>query len=302
MRWRADVIHANSTRGGLIAVGARLRTARALVVQVHDILPRGTVGDAVRRVVARSADRVEAVSETAARSFNAGLRREAAETRYIPVDLDRFRPDGHDHAATRRSLGVPEDAPLLGEVAQITPWKGQLVAIEALARVRERHPDAQLVLVGQIAFTGPGVRYDNAAYDREIRARVRELGLEDAVHFVGHRDDVPAVMAALDLILLPSRDEPFGTVIAEAMATGTVPLVSYDGGPAEYVDDGVSGRVLDPEHPEQWAQAAIELLDDPERREAMGRRAFEAAQQFGVDAYADAWMRLYDDALRVARA
>lgn len=298
--WQADLIHANTTRAGLIAAGARRRGRPALVVQVHDILPYSRVGATVRRAVAAGADRVIAVSDVATRTFNAGLPSPVATTQYVAVDHERFRPDGHDRPAVRRSLGVPEDAPLLGEIAQITPWKGQLVAIEAFARVRERHPGAHLVLVGGIAFTGPGVRYDNVAYDRELRRRVAELGLGHAVHFIGHRDDVAAVMHALDLILLPSSDEPFGTVIAEAMATGTVPLVSFDGGPAEYVEDGVSGRVLDPHDPEAWARAANELLDDPARIEAMGDRAVTVAQRFGAAGYADACMAMYESVIAAA--
>jgi len=148
--------------------------------------------------------------------------------------------------ATLAALGVADDAPPLGEVAQITPWKGQLVAIDSLALLHERHPRAQLLLVGDVAFAGPSVRYDNAAYARKLRQRVAELGLEDSVHFLGRREDVPAIMAALDLFLLPSWEEPLGTVVAEAMACGTVPLVTSEGGPREMVQDGVNGRLLPP--------------------------------------------------------
>jgi glycosyltransferase involved in cell wall biosynthesis len=297
-RWRPDVIHANSARAGLIAAGAAARAAPPLVVQVHDIIPVGRVGGLVRRVVARAADSVLAVSDRAATTFDEGLPAPVAKTLYVAVDHERFRPDGHDRPATRASLGVPADAPLIGQVAQITPWKGQLVAVEAFARVRDRHPDAHLVLVGQIAFSGDTARYDNAAYDRELRARVTELGLDEVVHFAGHRDDVASVMNALDLILLPSTNEPFGTVIAEAMATGTVPLVSYDGGPAEYVEDGVSGRVLDPSDPDGWAHAASELLDDAARRAAMREQALRTARRFSTDAYARACMDEYASVLR----
>src|SRR3954447_3698972 len=227
-RWRPDVLHANSTRAGLLA--APLRRPPAVLVQVHDILPDGAVSAAVRHVLARSADAVVGVVDAASASFNVGLRAAPARTVRISIDAERLAGPRRDAREVRRSLGVPDGAPLLGEVAQITPWKGQIVAIEALAHVRAHHPDAHLVLVGDIAFTGPAPRYDNAAYLARLHERIAELGLEGAVHFAGHRDDVPDVMAALDLFLLPSWRDAFGTAAAEAMACGTVPLVSSDGG------------------------------------------------------------------------
>lgn len=83
--------------------------------------------------------------------------------------------------------------------------------------MRRRHPAAQLVLVG-VAFDGAAVRYDNPSYERSLHARVAELGLDDAVHFAGQRHDIPEVMRDLDLLLLPSWEEPFGTVVVEAMS------------------------------------------------------------------------------------
>jgi L-malate glycosyltransferase len=291
--WRPDVMHANGTRAGLLAVPVRRTGGAGLVVQVHDVMPEGRVSRAVRSVLARGADEVVAVSDAATRAFNAGFHGRLARTVYISIDHGRFSPHGHDRVAVRRSLGVPEDAPLLGEVAQITPWKGQLVAIKALARVRRDVPSAQLVLVGGVAFSGPGVRYDNAAYARRLQASVAELGLEDAVRFAGHRRDVPSVMAALDLFLLPSWNEPFGTVVVEAMATGTVPLVSDGGGVPEFVEDGVSGRVLPTHDADAWGDAAAQLLADGARRAEMGRRALEVAARFTDEAYVAEMLRSY---------
>jgi glycosyltransferase involved in cell wall biosynthesis len=289
-RWRPDVIHANGTRAGLLAAPSG---ANALISQVHDIMPPGRVSKTVRGILTRASDRVVAVSDAATDAFNDGMRGLPARTVYISIDHGRFRPDGHDHAATRRSLGVPEGAPLLGQVAQITPWKGQMTSIDALALVRRKHPDAHLALVGQVAFSGPSVRYDNAAYNRQLHARVEKLGLQDAVHFTGFRRDVEHVMAACDLFLLPSWKEPFGTVVVEAMASGTVPMVAEGGGVSEFVEDGVSGRVLEPMVAEPWGRAAIELLDDPDRRERMSAAAVEVASHFTDEAYAGTMMGLY---------
>jgi glycosyltransferase involved in cell wall biosynthesis len=293
-RWRADVIHANGLRAGLMAVAPVARRRPPVVLQVHDRLGGGPAGEAVRRVLARGCADVLAVSKMTADAFNSGLRAPPAHVVPISVDHRRFRLGGSDPAATRRELGVAEWTPLLGEVAQITPWKGQRVAIEAFARLRRTWPDAQLLLVGHVAFSGPGVRYDNHAYRAELEALVRELEVEDGVRFLGQRDDIPAIMAALDLLLLPSWQEPFGTVAVEAMAVGTVPLVGDDGGVAEYLQDGVNGRALPPRRPELWAAAAEDLLADREHLRAMGRRAVETAAKFTQEAYARGCMTAYE--------
>jgi glycosyltransferase involved in cell wall biosynthesis len=296
-RWRADLVHANGLRAGLMAVAPLARRRPPVVLQVHDRLGTGPASDAVRRTLAHGCAEVIAVSEMTADAFDRGLRRRHARVVTISVDHRRFRRGASDPAATRRRLGVPQSAPLLGEVAQITPWKGQRVAIEALAQLRRTRPDAQLLLVGQVAFAAPGVRYDNRAYLAELHALVRELGVEDGVRFLGQRDDVPAIMAALDLLLLPSWQEPFGTAAAEAMAVGTVPLVSDDGGVAEYVIDGENGRTLPPRRPDLWAAASAELVADRARLEAMSRRAAETAARFTQDAYARDCLAAYGRAL-----
>ena len=170
----------------------------------------------------------------------------------------------------RTERGIPAGAPLLGQVAQITPWKGQDTAIRALAGLRRAGLGAHLLLVGEIAFAGKGVRHDNHGFRRRLDDLVAELGVGDAVHFLGAREDVPALLAAMDLSLLPSWEEPFGLVTVESMAMGTPPLVSAVGGGPELVQDGVTGRLLDPHRPEAWAAAARTLLEDDAARARMG--------------------------------
>jgi glycosyltransferase involved in cell wall biosynthesis len=296
-RLRPDVVHANGVRAGLLTgIPARV-TRTPLVVQVHDNLPDGPLGRVVRRVIDATADEVIAVSRSTAARFDEGLPRPRTRTVYISFDRTRFDA-ASDDAATRAALGVAPDAPLLGEVAQITPWKGQLEAIDALAGVRERHPDAVLLLIGHVAFAGAGVRYDNHAYLESLHARVGELGLGDAVRFVGQRSDVPQLVSALDVMLLPSWDEPFGTAALEAMASGTVPAVGSKGGPAEYVEHGVTGLVLEPRDPAIWGRELTALLDDRERLAAMGAAARRASERFTDAAYSAGCVAAYEAAAR----
>jgi glycosyltransferase involved in cell wall biosynthesis len=291
-RFGADVIHANSVRAGLIAIIARSLGGPPVVVQCHDHLPRNVVGRLTRGSIARGSRLVVAVSDYTADEFNHGLRRPKAERVYISVDHDRFSPRVAGGKGVRRELGLGPNAHLLAEVAQITPWKGQDTAIAALPRVRERH-NAHLLIVGDVAFSSQ--RYDNAGFHRSLKRLVKELGVEGAVHFLGRRDDVAEVIGELDMLLLPSWDEPFGLVVAEAMAVGTPVLVSDRGGVREYVQDGVNGRLLPPHEPGAWADAISKLLDEPERLARMGRESVQVAAGFSDERYSaemlDAYVR-----------
>ena len=114
------------------------------------------------------------------------------------------------------------------------------------------------------------MRYDNHAYLESLHRLVDELALEDSVHFLGQRGDVPGILRELDLSLLPSWDEPFANVMLESMSMETPLLVSSVGGGPELVEDGVSGRVLAPKRPDDWAAAAGELLGNREPLARMG--------------------------------
>lgn len=297
-RVRPDVVHANTPRAGLVAALARWLGGPPVVVRAHDHLPLTRMGRLVRAVLLHVAAAVVAVSESTARRFDEGLGRRAAECVHNAIDLGRFDPDTVAPSPVRAALGIPAGAPLLGQVAQITPWKGQDVAIRALAALRAAGLDAHLLVVGDVAFAGKGVRHDNPGFRRALSALAERLGVADAVHFLGARDDVPGLLAAMDLSLLPSWEEPFALAILESMAMGTPPLATAVGGAPELIEDRVTGRLLDPRRAEVWAAAARELLEDDARRERMGTLARATASRFRLDAHARAMLSLYERVLR----
>ena len=107
---------------------------------------------------------------------------------------------------------------LLGVVAQLSPWKGQDTAIEALRILREQGIDAHLLLIGSAKFVARATRFDNEGYVAGLRRLVADAGLQDHVTWLGEREDVPELVRALDVLLLPSWEEPFGRALIEAMA------------------------------------------------------------------------------------
>jgi glycosyltransferase involved in cell wall biosynthesis len=295
----AQVVHANSIRAGLIAVAARRLGAPGAVVHLRDVLPPGRVSGAVRGAVGRGADALVAISRYVAEAFSDAAVRARMHVVHNGVDLRRFAPDRPAGLQARAVWGIGADQPLVAVVGQITPWKGQLEAIEAFATVHRQLQDARLAIVGEPKFVSRATRYDNVAYARRLRERADELGLGEAVLFTGERDDIPEVFRASDIALTPSWEEPFGRTIVEAMACGTPVIATAVGGPPEIVRDGVDGVLVEPRNPGAWAGAMLDLLADERGRATMGERARERAEQnFGQERHAAAMRSVY---LQVAR-
>jgi glycosyltransferase involved in cell wall biosynthesis len=215
---------------------------------------------------------------------------------YNAVDLERFDPERVDREAARVSLGLGSEALAMGVVSQITPWKAQDDAIRTLAAVRRRGLDARLLVVGDAKFTVGSIRYDNEAFEHSLRGLVAELGVGGAVHFLGERRNVPEILRALDLVLVPSWEEPFGRIVIESMAMQTAVIATDVGGPPEILDGEGAGVLLPPRQPERWADEAERLLSDPVRRHAMGTagRAVAAAR-FTREAHMEAVLAGYDE-------
>jgi D-inositol-3-phosphate glycosyltransferase len=191
----------------------------------------------------------------------------------------------------------------LGLVGQLTPWKAQDDAIAMLLRLRARWPQVRLLLVGSALFTSGASRYDGRVYEQALRQTVAKQRLGDAVQFLGQRTELPQILRALDLLILPSWEEPFGMALLEGMAMGLPVVATTVGGPIDIVTDGEDGLLLPPRRPDIWAEEIDALLAQPERRAAMGETARRRATTvFTRRRYADGVVACYREALPSIRA
>ena len=303
---RADaaIVHANSIRAGIeLGLAPAPRTASgkpaARIVHVRDCLPAGLLTSATMRLIAATASTVVANSHYTARSLQTAAPGAHLEVVYNGVDLTRFDPTRIDRAAARAALGgVQEGTLLLGVVAQLSPWKGQDTAIEALSQLRGEGIDAHLLLIGSAKFVARSTRYDNEAYLRRLQAMAAAAGVADRVSFLGEREDVPELISALDVLLLPSWEEPFGRALIEAMALEVPVIATSVGGPREILDDGHEGLLRGPRDAPGWARAIAGLASDAERRRQMGRAGRERVEQnFTLANHVAAMLEVYEAAL-----
>jgi glycosyltransferase involved in cell wall biosynthesis len=251
------------------------------------------------RLIAATATTVVANSDYTASSIRALARSARVEVVHNAVDLARWDPARIDRARARAALGgAGRRSVLLGVVAQLSPWKGQDTAIEALELLRSAGVDAHLLLIGSAKFVARATRFDNEAYVARLRRTIADAGLEDRVSWLGERDDVPELIRALDVLLLPSWEEPFGRALIEAMALG-VPIVSTNvGGPVEIVEQGREGFLVAPREPAAWAEAIRRITDNPDQAAEMGRAGrLKAQAQFSLDHHVAAMLDVYRHAL-----
>lgn len=200
------------------------------------------------------------------------------------VDTRRFVPPD-DRARLRRELGLP-DAPLAGIVAALRPEKNHALFLAAAARVVAGMPAARFAVIGD----GP----ERARLEQEAAA----LGLADRVLFLGARDDVPALMRALDVAVLSSKPvvETFPVTLLEALASG-VPVVSTDvGSIADLVPEGEVGYLVAEGDADALAERIARLLSDPALRHRLGHAGRERVERlYTVEAMVSAYATLFED-------
>lgn len=295
----AELLHANSIRAGLITVLASRMGAPPTIVHLRDRLPASPASKLTLRAIA-GADGLIANSRYTAASLDEAGATHQAWVLGNPVDLARFDRDVVDRAASRASLGLAPSDFALAVLAQITPWKGQEEAIRAVARVREQHPDVKLLLVGSAKFITRATRYDNRAYLEKLHDLVAKLDLRRNVQFVGEREDVPAVLGAIDALLVPSWEEPFGRSVIEAMAMRVPVIATNVGGPAEVISDWYDGVLVPPRKPHAWADAISALIERPALREQISQHGWTRSREFSVERHGDALLEIYADVIERA--
>jgi glycosyltransferase involved in cell wall biosynthesis len=274
-RERIDVLHTflfDADVYGMLA--ARLGRPRAVITTRRAIKSGRPHHLRGYRLTNRLVHRIVANSE-AVRVFTLERERVAPDkVRVIPNGVDAARFAGGDRERLRRELGVAADELLVGAVGTIKPVKGQAVLLEAAAPLLAARPDLKLVLAGT----------PTAGYGERLRARVREVGVSERVLLPGSVEQVPDLLAALDLFVLPSLSEGMSNALLEAMAAGRPIVATRVGGNAECLAEGEAGVLVPSDDADALRTALGELLDDPARRAELARRAAARARdEYGLD-------------------
>ncbi len=207
-------------------------------------------------------------------------------TIYNGIDMEEFSASPLAAVRIQQALNIPADTLLLGSVGRMHRSKDFGNLLTAIVQVRKRIPTVRLLLVGDGELRG------------ELETQTQSLGLSSVVTFAGLRDDIPDILAALDVFILPSRWEGLPLVVLEAMAAGLPVVATAVGGTPEVVMDGVTGLLVPPRDPDALAQAITRLLRDPDLRRKMGQAGRERVQQhFSMEKMVQQTQSLYKQLL-----
>jgi glycosyltransferase involved in cell wall biosynthesis len=263
------LIHARSRAPAWSALIAARRIGLPFVTTYHGAYNEGFPGKRLYNSVMARGDRVIAISHFIADLIRARHGVAEAKLRVIPrgVDPRRFDPvlvGAERLDKLRTAWGLPEGRPIIMLPARVTRWKGQMVLVEAMARL----PGESLALL-------VGDAEERPAFKAELLARIESLGLQDRVRLLGHANDMPAALLLADVVIHASTDaEAFGRTVIEAQAMARPVIASDLGAPRETVAEGITGWRIPPGDAAALADAigkALALL--PAESAALGARA-----------------------------
>ncbi|MEI6947124.1 glycosyltransferase family 4 protein [Paraflavisolibacter sp. H34] len=274
-----DLVHAHGTRAMSNMFRPAVRSGLPLVYTCHGwSFHRGQhpLVRKVRMVSEKYLTQKASVNICGARASRDEARecfgRFDAEIIYNSIDYQRFNPEGQ-YKDVRRELGIPADALVVASIARFTHQKQPLLLVEAFARMAQKVPHALLLMVG------------DGELKEETLQLIEKLGIADRVVQQSFRTDVPDVLAAADIFVLPSLWEVFPIALLEAMAMGKAVIATGVDGTAEMVQHGQNGLLLDLNHLLPDLEAALlELGTNEARRKQLGANALASvANKYRID-------------------
>jgi glycosyltransferase involved in cell wall biosynthesis len=287
-RRNVHIVHAYNFYGNVFAIPPARLAARVVIASIRDCAPYLTaMQKRVQRYACRFADCV-LVNAEAVRNWLVSDGYDESKIVVIRngVDLTRFNEPA-DPEGVRRELGLPAGVPLVAVVSRLARLKGLEQLIEAVAILKSRNQAARFLIVGE---TAPAER----PYLDELKRLAIARRVADRVVFTGLRSDVPALLAAADVSVMPSLNEALSNVVLESMAAGAPTVATRVGGTPEALFDGQNGLLVPPDDARSLADAIARLLDDRALAARLGRAArLFIEQHFSVQRMVSATEQLY---------
>ncbi len=287
-----DIVHGYQWRPALVgAIAGRLAGVPLVLASKRSLTGGDRAARFAWRMIGRRVDTIIANAE----ALRSEAERQGTVARWAilrnGVDVEHFRPRAIG-AEAKASLGLDPRRPVVGTVGRLEARKGHehLLAASRVMLARANGLRPQIVIVGDGPLRG------------RLAQAAAELGIDRSVHLTGTLSDVRAALAAMDVFVLPSREEGMSNALLEAMAAGRAIVATAVGGTGEIVDGERTGILVDADDVEAMASAILRLLTDPERAGQLGASAQRAVEErYGARAMIAHLERLYDERLSSRR-
>lgn len=284
-----DLLHAHEFTMNVYGSIAAWNTGVPVITTVHG---KGYYGDnwwrrLAYRFVARQVFQMVAVSVDIRRLLieRIGVRSHNLVTIYNGIDSKAYCPsEGREQM--RKELGIAETAPVIGTIGNLYPVKGHTYLLKAAGRVVRMFPESLFLIVGRGGLL------------QNLQEEARQFGIERNVRFLGFREDIPNLLQAMDLFVLPSLSEGLALSLLEAMSAA-LPVIATDvGGNPEVVLDGETGFLVPPKDPESLALKIMFLFRNRSLAQKLGVNGQQRVEEkFNLERMVSAYQQFYEDAL-----
>lgn len=285
-----DVIHIN-TLAVLEGIYLRKKLKKPLVWHVHEIIKSPKIiSKFLSYCVSKNSDKVVAVSNAVKEHLIASgyFKNKSIDVIYNGIDNSIFNPN-NDYQYLLQELDIPKNSIVVGMVGRINAWKGQTDFLVAIDKILKKYDNVYALIIGS-AYTGQEWRVE------ELKKTISINENKDRIKLLDFRNDVKNFYCLFDVFVLPSiLPEPFGLVVAEAMASAT-PVVAYNhGGASEIIEDGKDGFLVDPCNTGALFKSIDDLISSPEKMKQMGEIAIEHQKKcFSISSYVSNFEILYE--------
>lgn len=276
-KYQFELVYSNTLA---VIVGAYWAQKNQLphIWHIHEILPGpAPLVKLLSKMLDKSTAKPIAVSHAVADHWQGFLKKAQIEVIHNGIPYGEFL-DNFPNA--KKELGIPESSIAIGMIGRINPGKGQLFFLKMAKQLSLKYPETHFVLVGD-HFPG----YEPIL--EEIMEKIQQEDLEGKVNYLGFREDIPKVLAGLDIFVLPSiLPDSFPTVILEAMAAAKPILATQTGGAVEMVAEGKTGFIIEPEDLETGVSQLSKLIEQKDLRNQLGEAGRNRVlSEFSLEAF-----------------
>lgn len=291
-REEVDIVHANSNTAQLYAGPAARLAGKPCIWHSRDLVELGPLGP----FLVGTSDRIICISNAVLNHVSSFCKYpDRPERIYNGINADSYAGiDPRD--SLRDELGIGAGSFVVANVGQLVPWKNHHLFLDAAGLIACRIPKAVFVVAGDDMFA------DHPGYIDELKEYAAKLGIGEKVVFTGYREDIAALYKNLDVLVHAASREPFGRVVAEAMAAGKCVVAVDAGGPSEIIRNGEDGMLVKPDDPRDIADAVIELAQDKGFAETIASTASDRIRRdFNLDSFRQAIGDVYDSLMEGSR-
>lgn len=284
------ILHVNSSRSMIYAALVSIFCPKPILWHIR-ITERDYILD---RLLKPFAIKIIAISKAVASRFSWMKNQGKIAIIHNGLDLKAFNSFSN-LVKVRKAFSLKKNDIVIGTVAMLQPKKGIHILLQAVPLIREDFPQAKFLIVGDDTDS-------KKHYLQQLRAMTHHFREDKNITFAGFRKDIPELMSALDIFVLPSLIEPFGRVLLEAMAAAKAVVASKVGGIPEIVADEETGILVLPGDSKKLADAIIRLIQDSSLREQMGRKGRKRVEElFSIEKNVELTEQLYIKVLQQQR-